>query len=573
MSDSNAQLVDLEIRQQQQPQAAPSSTLSDIDHEELDKLRGHLVKAQQEVESLKVDASINSSIAQPPAEDGSKSLAEQVTEQTGLIRVELDARHDERVQQAEDAFNKRAEAMKGQLIKKLQDGRDQYRQEVVATHTKEMQALKSEHEVELQSLRSRHQEEMDELRRNEETKFEQFKEVFLAEHSTRAISEKPTNEAEVQTIPSKAELTAVEARGLIANNPVIRGILMKNISTKVEKEKEAQQKMLTETVAEIEKKAANEKEQAVMMESKKVSVKISMAENRAKSAHAKIDVVQQAATQTPQRPVSEVWAIAKDAKPAVNIGVSVHKPTTQPLGSLHPTSGQNTQPTQIAQAQNLMQASTFGQPAPAVPSITPQTQQNTRSFGQPTPASPNVQGQQPLAAGSFGRPTPPMQMAANPPSQLEPSSQAPPSSPAQTVVNGAPPTEPTSNLPTKSSQPQNNQNNQNNTASGPAAMRSLQQSGIPLARGGGIPRASNNQGRSAYRAGRGGGGRGGPPQQVNIAATQAQGQGQGRASPTRGGMSATARQFVPQGNKRGRDDGDVDGAGDGKRIRGGGAGT
>ena len=366
MSDSNTQLADLEYRLQQQSQAQPNSTLSETNHEELERLRQDLANAQQEVASLKVDASINSSIGQPLAEDGSKSLAEQVTEQAGLVRAELEARHDERVQQAEDAFNKRAEAMKGQLKKKLQDGREQYREEVAAAHTQEMQSLKSDHEVELQTLRSRHQDEMDELRRNEETKFEQFKEVFLAEHSTQVKSEKPTDEAEVQTNPNKAELTDVEARGLIANNPVIRGILMKNINTKVEKEKEAQQKILTERVAEIEKKATHEKDQAVMMESKKVSVKISMAENRAKSAQAKLDVVQKAATETPQRPVGDVWAIAKDAKPVPNVGLSAQKPTTQPSGSTQPTFSQSTQLSQAGSAQNSKQITTFGQPTPAV---------------------------------------------------------------------------------------------------------------------------------------------------------------------------------------------------------------
>ena len=186
---------------------------------------------------------------------------------------------------------------------------------------------------------------------------------------------------------------------------------------------------------------------------------------------------------------------------------------------------------------------------------------------------------QPLPTGSFGRPTPPTQIITNPNGQSDPSTQASSSPPqaaptqqpsSQIAVNGAPPIQPTSSLPTKSFQLQGNHNN---PSSGPAALRSLQQSGIPMARGGGIPRASNNQGRGGFRGGRGGGGRGGPLQQVDTAVAQAQGQSQGRGSPTRGGLSATARQFVPQGNKRGRDDGDVESAGDGKRIRGGGAGN
>ena len=40
-----------------------------------------------------------------------------------------------------------------------------------------------------------------------------------------------------------------------------------------------------------------------------------MAENRTKQANAKLEVVAKAAVDTPDKPVRDVWEIAKDAKP------------------------------------------------------------------------------------------------------------------------------------------------------------------------------------------------------------------------------------------------------------------
>jgi len=52
------------------------------------------------------------------------------------------------------------------------------------------------------------------------------------------------------------------------------------------------------------------------MEGKKSSLKLNMCENRLKITMAKIGVVENAVKETPEKPVGEVWEIAKVAKPA-----------------------------------------------------------------------------------------------------------------------------------------------------------------------------------------------------------------------------------------------------------------
>ena len=90
---------------------------------------------------------------------------------------------------------------------------------------------------------------------------------------------------------------------------------------------------------------------------------------------------------------------------------------------------------------------------------------------------------------------------------------------------------------------------------------------------------ANQRGGNQSNLPRGGGGRGGrggrgglPPQNVNAGTGGVRQNSPGNSpASARGGLNAGARQFVPQGNKRPRDDG-PDGSGDGgnigKRVRG-----
>jgi nucleoprotein TPR len=51
------------------------------------------------------------------------------------------------------------------------------------------------------------------------------------------------------------------------------------------------------------------------MESKKSALKINMSENKVRIASGKLEIVQKAAEETPQKAVVEVWEEAKNYKP------------------------------------------------------------------------------------------------------------------------------------------------------------------------------------------------------------------------------------------------------------------
>ena len=500
--------------------------------------------------------------------------------------------------------------MKTQLTNKLAEGKEKHKQTMAAEHEQEMEKLKSEHAQELEGLRMRHRDELDELKKQEESRFAQFREKWAFDNpQSRAEIAAPVSGADGQTSKNLTNISDIEAQELVKSNNVVRTILRKNVTTQVDKAKEAlsaqlreeHEKDLAEKLAEAQTKANKMKEHAVAMEQKRNQIKVSMSENKAKTAQARIDVVQTAANETPQKPVIEVWNVAQNAKPEAaaaptsgNAGSPiVQKPTTSS------SPGQASVPAQDSQAQgpkplgssfgqpsNFGRPNTFGQPSNfGQPSAFPQNNQSQKpnvaagSFGQPSFAQKNQPQFQPkLAAEEQSAPDPPQQQAAPTQSQTEQplsnntSGSPAPSQPSATEQKNTdpthegqqpqrqPPSQPGGNIPQK---PTSGQNNPFSQGTGQAAARSLQQSGLPIARGGSIRGGGNARGRGQGRGG-----------SQPIDTTRAQGQPQGRNSPTSASLNPSARQFVP-GNKRPRDDAQGgqhgDGGGNGKRVRGGGA--
>lgn len=382
------------------------------------------------------------------------------------------------------------------------------------------------------------------------------------------------------------ELSDAQARALVAKNETIKNIVRSNVRTMLnrEREKEKQAPQPTgapseEAVAALEKKFNEEKEaltkaqsegleekirSAVELADKKSLARVSMLDTRFRTAQAKIEVVQKAATETPQKPVVEVWEVAKITKPA---------PAAQT-----PKQGAVASPARVAS------------PAVATP-----PQQPAPSPVQPSEPAPSAEP--PAAEGAQQtQKAPAEQVPQQAPPQVPPQQGPPPQGPPQqqqptqeqTGMSAAPPNpfgQQPSSLPNK-------------PPAGSGVLRALQ-SGVPGARGGrgasrgghqpnlfGPQHTDQNQqvqqqqqqnqsqrgsGIPRGRGGRGVQGRGG---YQNTQGGMPQNQNQAQFSPNRGGLNVQARQFIPQGNKRSREDGveaggEAGGSG-GKRMRGGG---
>ncbi|ODH19930.1 hypothetical protein ACO22_06041 [Paracoccidioides brasiliensis] len=411
------------------------------------------------------------------------------------------------------------------------------------------------------------------------------------------------------------ELSDAQARELVAKNETIRAIVRNNIKNAVAKERASTTSKEVHIAAapdadamkELEQKFNEEKEaiikerdqkigSAVELAEKRVLAKLSMTEGRARNAQAKLEVVQKAAVETPQKPVVEVWEIAKIARPApvVPTQASLQLPVQAPT-QLQPQA--QTPAPKPAQVQTPASA-------PAQGSQTPVTQQSSSGEPQPQPEpspssapakhSPPI-GQKPEQA------TPgPLSQAAQ---QQQQQQQQPQGATSNQNSPAQPPNQASASLPNRP--PQSTHHPAIGT--GPGVLRALQ-SGLPVARGGRGrsgptgqqhnpfgPQPTEQQGQAQqsqqqqqqqqqHGMGRGGAlsrgaGRGrGAPGRGNAQNVQTGNlpQGQGQQSPRggRGALNAHARQFIPHGNKRTRDDGSEGGeVSNGKRIRGGGAGS
>lgn len=370
--------------------------------------------------------------------------------------------------------------------------------------------------------------------------------------------------------PSKTfvlpELTDAQARELVTKNQTIQTIIRTNIRNHIAKEKEKiiQEVQASSTgndaaAAEIEQKFNEEREtlkkahvaeveekvkSARELSDKKSAARISMLDARMKTAQAKIEVVQKAASETPQKPVVEVWEIAKTARPPA----AAPKPAASPAVPASPALAPVAVPT----------------PAPAAPAPAPTPEQAA-----------------PPAAGVETAAVPESTATEGQTEDGEAEEKSVPANPFGQTQQNDQVSQPSS-LPSKPP-----------PGTAPATLKALQ-SGLPVARGGrnaargggqqnqfghgqqqqqqqqqGQGQSQRGTGLSRGRGGRGGGqGRGG-----NQNATNAQNHPQTPAA-NRGSMNVQAKQFVPgQGNKRGRDDNSDaanDGGSGGKRMRGGG---
>ncbi|KAM0447822.1 hypothetical protein ACHAO4_008566 [Trichoderma viride] len=418
----------------------------------------------------------------------------------------------------------------------------------------------------LKESRAKLEEEFKKRDEDLKLRFEQEKLIWQAENPSGSAptKEAPAGEQAPSSAPPKTEEPSTAApapsgppdlsqlddssiRQFLSSNATVKNIIAANIRKKLDTES-------GRIKSEYESKITAAREQAQLMESKKSTLRINMAENKLRTATAKLGVVEVAAKETPQKPVVEVWEVAKStqapppvqaAKPPAPAPAAV--PASAPAAT-SPAKRQSVSGNVPASNAAPPAAATAGQsindgpkpaPAAAAPVQAGQPPAETKAPALAAPAASGIPPPQtsnpfavPVAASGSEAPNP---FASKP----ETATNAPPAQAAQ--PSGLPPAPQQAQLPQIPPQPQQGQ----------MPVRS----GIPMPRGGGRGRggayippsqraASGNQEGGQGHAGRGGrgGGRGG-----------------------RGGMNPSVSDFQP-GAKRPR--GDSEAAAGAKRARG-----
>ena len=366
--------LNLELGEARQQTQFSKSEQPSVQH--MEKLQQDLKNAQDEVEAL---TSRGQDVTQqaPQTSAGTLGTYDDSTKLINELRASISEK-EAKISELDQNFETRVDSFRSQLNSKLQAGKARLKDEVKQEHDQEMAEIQSEHESEVQKLGKEHEEALANLRQELAEEIGRWKEATKCEGPAAAANaresvpapakEAPSQETLGQGTPTKRllegvdpatlEITEEEANDLCKKNTTVRAELLKNIRSRIDQQAnrlneehsaavEEKNKRLQE-LEELQTKAEKAKEHAVTMEGKKFAVKLNMAENRGKMAGARLQIFEKAASETPQKPVVEVWAVAKDFKPAPQglapqNTISVQMPSAQ--AATMSTSGQAPTPT------------------------------------------------------------------------------------------------------------------------------------------------------------------------------------------------------------------------------------
>ncbi|KAI3324369.1 hypothetical protein HD806DRAFT_494888 [Xylariaceae sp. AK1471] len=245
----------------------------------------------------------NKTPAQPLSDDERKKLEERIAASEARA-AEWEAKANELEQKQDAIVKQRSDRMKEALNKRL-----------------------SESKASMESERAQLQQDREKLEADFKLRVEQERKAWEAEHAGAGEMKAPGTPQQPKleapggtpggtTVPDLNNLGDQEIRELVTKNVTIKGIVQNNIRSKLAVEaKKMKEEHEATTKVEFEQKIAQAKESATQLVTSKMNLKLNMTENRARMANAKIEVVETAAKETPQRPVGEVWEIAKVAKP------------------------------------------------------------------------------------------------------------------------------------------------------------------------------------------------------------------------------------------------------------------
>ncbi len=239
----------------------------------------------------------------PLSVDERKKLEEQVAASEARA-AEWEAKAKELEQNQDTIVKHRSDKMKEALNKRL-----------------------SEFKASVESERAQLQQDKERLDADFKLRMEQERKIWETEQASGQSETKPPStpqqpklEAPVITpstsVPDFSNLGDQEIRELVSKNATVRSIVQNNIKNKLAAEaKRMKEEHEIATKAEWEQKISQAKDSATHLVTSKMNLKLNMTENRARMANAKLEVVESAAKETPQRAVGEVWELAKAAKP------------------------------------------------------------------------------------------------------------------------------------------------------------------------------------------------------------------------------------------------------------------
>ncbi|XDG06092.1 hypothetical protein ABKA04_005707 [Annulohypoxylon sp. FPYF3050] len=264
-------------------------------------------------------------IPTPLSDDERKALEEKISEAEARVK-ELEEKQDQIVKS-------RSDKMKESLNKRLAENRAQMEEE-----------------------REQMRQNVEKLEADFKLRLEQERKIWEVENANgpkppaTPARQQPSDTPAGTPTTGTTDLNGLndkEIRDLVSNNATIKSIIQNNIKNKLAIETKKVREEQETLKAEWEQKVVQAREQATQLAMSKSNLKINMADKKAQIATAKLNVVETAATETPERPVGEVWEVAKDARPPPPAPkpAATESPAASTTGSSLPVPNTTTQET------------------------------------------------------------------------------------------------------------------------------------------------------------------------------------------------------------------------------------
>jgi nucleoprotein TPR len=234
-----------------------------------------------------------------------KALEERITVAEAKFREQEEkaARLEE---QMDNTIKSRSEKMKAAYNKKLIESRDAQKAELEAEYKLKLEQGKQIWLAESKATATPLKLSTDQPKPSETTAS-----VAPADLGTPGTpSQRPS-----QGTSTLENLSDQDVREMLSKHPLAISLFKSNVSKRTAAETQKLKDDHAKTLAEVQQKADTARSQAVMMEGKKSALRINMSENKVKIATAKLEIVEKAAQETPQKPVIEVWDEVKNYKP------------------------------------------------------------------------------------------------------------------------------------------------------------------------------------------------------------------------------------------------------------------
>jgi nucleoprotein TPR len=371
--------------------------------EELQALRAQLDTAIGERDQARADAESNRANGDMTMENGASAIstvpgAALTDEERSALEnkvaaaeaqaAEFEAKIKEIEENQEAIVKERSDKMKTALNNKIKEKNAQMEQE-----------------------REQMRNEVTKQREDWRLQLEQERKIWEAEQ----ISAKPPGTPAQQTAPAPAPATPgtpatipasldgmsdADVRKFVSTNQTVKEIITNNVRHKVAEatrkvKEECEQSHISKS--EHDQKITQARAESQKLAESKANVRVNMAQNRLRNTDAKLHVVEVAATETPEKPVGEVWEVAKVAKPAPL------PPKPKPVtASPSTTPAANTSAGRFNIASAGRSIVTDQRAAPVQPAATSNSNGTTPHIPQPTTVSGLPKPQLPSLSASVG---------------------------------------------------------------------------------------------------------------------------------------------------------------------------